>query len=303
MELKQIMESRLQAMEAERDRLTEAWKPNIDSVKAYMAKQGKTLTKMDERNIARCLENATIEALGRSRSKLFETTDSSAIQFLGIQLPIISALLPSLVLNKIATVQALDRRSAGVFYMDVKYGNAKGTVAAGDTMIGAKTGQNKTVDGRYYASQRIGAEVISGSGTTFTSAVLTYLPVIAGSVVITGGTSGETFTDNGANVLVSSRSSGATGSIDYTTGVFSVTFQSSQASGAVSADYRYNYQTMTETSTLSPVPEVNVSVSYDTVTALDFILRSKYTLAAAIDLEKAHGLKDLARNHRNMIYN
>jgi len=217
-------------------------------------------------------------------------TDSSAIQFLGIQLPIISALLPSLVLNKIATVQALDRRSAGVFYLDVKYGNAKGTVAAGDTMIGSTSGQNTTADGRSYASQRIRAEVVSGSGTSFASKVLTYLPVVAGSVVITGGTSGETFTDNGANVLVSSRSSGATGTIDYTTGTFTVTFQSSQASGAVSADYQYNYQTMTETSTLSPVPEVNISVSYDTVTALDFILRSKYTLAAAIDLEKAHGL-------------
>lgn len=51
MELKELMESRLASMEAERDRLVEAWKPNIDSVKAYMAKQGKTITKMDERNI------------------------------------------------------------------------------------------------------------------------------------------------------------------------------------------------------------------------------------------------------------
>jgi hypothetical protein len=68
----------------------------------------KSLNSMDEMNIARCLENALLEGGVKSQSKLFETTDSSAISFLGIQLPVIAALLPSLVLNKLAVTQALD---------------------------------------------------------------------------------------------------------------------------------------------------------------------------------------------------
>jgi hypothetical protein len=38
------------------------------------------------------------------------------------------------------------------------------------------------------------------------------------------------------------------------------------------------------------VPEVNIEVTQETVTAEDFPLRANYTLAAAIDLEKAHGI-------------
>jgi len=49
-----------------------------------MQKQGKTLNDMDKMNIARCLENALLEGGVKSQSKLFETTDSSAISFLGI---------------------------------------------------------------------------------------------------------------------------------------------------------------------------------------------------------------------------
>lgn len=46
------------------------------------------------------------------------------INFLGVQLPVILASLPPLVLGDIAAVQALDQRTAEVFYLDVKYGTA-----------------------------------------------------------------------------------------------------------------------------------------------------------------------------------
>ena len=81
MSMEQLIESRMSSMKADRTRLAESWAPYINSVKSYMEKQGKTLTPMDEQNIARCLENALLEGGVKSQSKLFETTDSSAISF------------------------------------------------------------------------------------------------------------------------------------------------------------------------------------------------------------------------------
>ena len=82
---------------------------DIGSVEAYLGKSGKSLSEIDRMNIARCLENALLQGGMKSKSKLFETTDSSMISFLGIQLPVIAALLPSLVLNKICVTQALEQ--------------------------------------------------------------------------------------------------------------------------------------------------------------------------------------------------
>jgi hypothetical protein len=282
--LHELMESRMAAMQSERRRLVEQWAPYVNSVEKFMAKQGKELNEMDKMNIARCLENALLEGGIKARSKIFETTDQSAISFLGIQLPVIAALLPSLVLNKLAVTQALDRRTGAVFYLDVKYNQNKGGISAAQTMMGAKTGHNTTVAGRRYASVRVQDEVLgSAGGLQARSGTLAYKPVIAGSLVITDGV--ETFTDNGANVLVSDASGGVNGTISYTNGAWAVTFATTPA-GTITGTYKYNYETMTG----QAVPEVDISVVQETITAEDFPLAAKFTLGAAIDLEKAHGL-------------
>ena len=281
MSVEKLVESRLAAMQADRRRLTESWKPYIDSVEGYMGKSGKSLTEMDKMNIARCLENALLEGGVKSKSKLFETTDSSAISFLGIQLPIIAALLPSLVLNKLAVTQALDRRSGAIFYLDVKYGSGKGNVAVGQSMMSATTGHNRTEGGREYASARVTTE--SAVGISGNSA---YQPVIVGSFSITNGV--ETLTDNGLGVLVSSLSNGRTGTIYYPTGNWNISGALS-GGGLMTISYKYDWQTSTIPSGQN-VPQVDISVRSEIITAEDFPLRANFTLGAAIDLEKAHGL-------------
>ena len=281
MSIEKLVESRLAAMQADRRRLIESWKPYIDSVEGYMSKQGKTLTEMDKMNIARCLENALLEGGVKSKSRLFETTDSSAIAFLGIQLPVIAALLPSLVLNKLAVTQALDRRSGAIFYLDVKYGSGKGSVSVGQNMISAISGQNATLGGRQYASVRVTTESAVG-----TSGNTGYQPVVAGSFSITNGT--ETLTDNGLGVLVSSLSSGQTGLIYYPTGNWTISGALS-GGGVMTVSYKYDWQTSAVPSGAN-VPQVDISVRSEVITAEDFPLRANFTLGAAIDLEKAHGL-------------
>jgi len=284
MKIGQLMESRIDAMRAERAQLVERYNPLISAASSYLKKEGKELSPEMAGNIARCCESAILNAAQSKRSRIFETTDSSNIDFLGIQLPVIAALLPSLALNELATVQALERRTGGIFFLDVKYGTTKGAISSGSKMMDSKTGHNSTLSGRRYASQRVENETLcTGGGVQEKTGTLDYLPVVAGSVIITDGT--ETLTDDGEGVLVSDASEGAGGTVDYTTGAVSVTFATTPGD-VIYADYKYNY----ETKTTSEVPEVNFDVTYETVTAEDFPLRANYTLASAIDLERAHGI-------------
>jgi len=126
------------------------------------------MSMVERRNIAQCLDNALIEGGIRQQQRLFEaTTTEDHISFLGIQLPVIAAMLPSLVLNDIATVQALDRRVAAVFYLDVRASAARGQLAADEVIHSSKTGYNTKLGSRMYAMAGIPREEVqTGDGST-----------------------------------------------------------------------------------------------------------------------------------------
>lgn len=277
MSTKTLIESRMKALEESKGRLVREWSPYIGAVeKALKEKYGRDMTAVDKQNVAQCLENSLIESAGRS--KIFETTTADNISFLGIQLPVIAALLPSLVLNELATVQALDRRNGSIFFMDLQYGQAKGGVAANTSMLNAKTGHNQTLAGRRYASTLVEAESV----TSPASFQLAYVPYVAGSLTLTGKTAGgDAFTASaGTTGTLTFSESGLAGTVSAG-GLIEITGSPT----SVLASYQYNYEKAT-----SGVPEVNFVLTGESVTALDFPLRTNYTLGAAIDLEKAHGL-------------
>jgi hypothetical protein len=266
MSMEKIVESRINEMRVQRKRLVEAWKPFVESADRNVQKEGRPpLTEIQKENLAQVLENSLLDTVGKKQ--LFETTYGSNISFLGIQLPIISALLPSLVLNDIATVQALDRRTGSVFYLDVIAGTTKGDVTAEDTLISAKTGHASGEGARKYASASATHEVITG-----TSGTLHFASAVAGTVTFTKGT--ETFTDDGAGVLTSDVSGGGTGTITYTTGAWTITAWA--GSGTQYANYFYTYDKASD-----GVPEVNINVTAESITAVDFPLRAKYSMNAA----------------------
>jgi len=277
MSIEKLVESRLQETRMARKRLVEAHQPWIDSAdKNRQAQGGAPLTDIQKENLAQVLENAILDAAGKKQ--LFETTYGQNISFLGIQLPVISALLPSLVLNEISTIQALDRRTGAIFYFDVKTGTAKGTsVSADTTLISAKTGQAAAAAYRKYAT----ASITNESQGTGTSGTLGQASCVKGTLTLVRGV--ETFTDNGDGTLSSDQSGGGTGTITYTTGAWTVTGWI--GTGTIYASYWYNYDT-----SATGVPEVNVSVTSEPITAVDFPLRAKYSMNAAIDLERAHGI-------------
>jgi len=294
MDLQKLQESRLSDLKSQRARLVEGWSPYINAVDRYLKEKGKTtLTEIDKHNVAQCLENSLIEGAMKGGSRLFEgTTYQSDIAFLGVQLPVIAALLPSLVLNKLGIVQALDRRQAAVFYLDVKYNNAKGSVAADGTMMSAQTGHDSTRGGRLYASQRVKDELVDvGDGSTLAfSSTAAYLPVVSqlNSVTVSWTSGSTVYTMVNSATVTALTGAHGTGTINLTTGAITVTIDSGYAPDNLTnvvVEYKYDYERTT-----SDIPGVNISLTSSTITAEDFPLRADYTLGASIDLQKAHGL-------------
>jgi hypothetical protein len=76
--------------------------------------------------------------------------------------------------------------------------------------------------------------VRSGAPQTYAGNTLT-APIEPGSLIITDGVT--TFTDNGLNVMAVTAGSGNAGTINYTTGAYSVTFTAANNSASVTATY------------------------------------------------------------------
>lgn len=206
----------------------------------------------------------------------------------------------ALALNELAVVQALDRRIGAVFYMDVQYGNDKGSVSDGDTMIGARTGHSETRSGRRYAMSRVVDEVIGTGDNTYvldlewsgTGAIINRENIKFEKI--------ENFGDMDTEERTTLGSSDSSGTVtgDYVTG--NVTANGGGtivAAGLNSADviyitYDYQYDLVDSECDCGAggVPEVDVAVTQDTVEAIDFPLRAKYSIGAQIDLMKAHGI-------------
>jgi hypothetical protein len=260
---------------------------------SYKGKRGRELTLHEQRNLAMCMNNAITESAVHHRSRLFEATTEDDISFLGIQLPVIAALIPSLALNEVANVQAIDRRIAAVFYLDVLYGSSKGGVTSGETMLDAQTGHPESKAARRYAMARVVDESL-GTGNGALSGTVDYAPglinlenvkieKVSGSTRTTLGTS-----DSSGNITGDYIS--GTGSITAA-GVYSLTITGVDSTDTIYITYDYQYDLTTDASgDRNGVPKANVQVTQSTVEAIDFPLRAEFSLGAQLDLQKAHGI-------------
>jgi len=314
MDMHKLIESRLDQIYEQQDRLSEAWSPYINAVNKYLQEtQNRSMNDHERRNVAQCLENALVDSGLRSRSKLFEATTEDNISFLGVQLPVIAALLPTLVLNDVSIVQALDRRTGAVFYLDVQYASNKGAISSGSSMISPTTGHNRTLSGRMYASTIVEQEAIANSSSITGPNTITYnvayrpgvnvaLPwpynTAGGTTIIKDG-SGCNVADDSAVAATITGSNGITGTITAA-GLLTLTVAagSSTDSSGLTVTYQYQYDLPyteceddeTACRTLTGVPQVDVNIEQEVIQAIDFPLRSSFSLGAAIDLKKAHGL-------------
>ena len=130
------------------------------------------------------------------------------------------------------------------------------------------------LDGTELKTQVTGEVLATGDGTTTTfSGTLANYTVKAGTLTITDGT--ETFTDNGDGTLTGD--AGGSGTINYETGEYSVTFNTAPASGTdITADYYYLPYTLSGsegkiTMDSAPGSGVEVTVTYYTGGVLGYV--------------------------------
>lgn len=301
MDLHEAIRMEMKAMDARRDALCNKplIKEHLEELDKHLERsRGSGLSVMERRNVAQCLDNAIMEGGIKQNQRLFEaTTTEDHISFLGIQLPVISALLPSLVLNDIATVQALDRRIAAVFYMDVRASAARGQLAADEVIHSSKTGYNTKKSAKMYAMAGVPREEVrAGDGTTTsTTGINPGIILLANTIIerLTAAGVYETIaTCSSAGVFASVSGTGVTvsGTLDAS-GAYTITVSGTDSDDTILLTYYYQYDLPEDTyGNKTGVPEEDIIISQDTVTAMDFPVRAKYSIGASIDLQKAHGM-------------
>ena len=206
----------------------------------------------------------------------------------------------------------MDRRIAAVFYLDVKYGSTKGGVTAGQTMLSATTGHDEAKAGRRYAMARVVGEVLTDdagstdamSGTVKYSGTKAIINRENIKVYDADGTLlGIGTKDSTAITDATDDSSGVTGTMSVN-GVYDIDFSNATpASGSaatITYDYQYDLVDEDADNDISGVPEVDVGVRQETVEAIDFPLRAKYSIGAQIDMMKAHGISKLVPSYSNV---
>lgn len=311
MDLKGLVDSRYSEVQQRMDKLTEQWSPFIRGVNDYVkSERGEGLSIHETRNLAQCLDNAFMSATMKSKTRMLninEATTEDDIAFLGIQLPVIAALLPSLALNDVALVQSLDRRVGGVFYLDVEYASNKGEVTDGQTMISSKTGHDRTMAGRTYASTRVMNELIEGSdsasgGDVLTGTTLAYAPGVSlqnGTIVLKDGngvviaSNADSNAEAGDNVGTFTNTDETVSVTVNAAGEYTIELDSAYdvPTGGLFISYTYQYDLPEDGyGNRTGVPKAKINVTMDTITAMDFPLRSEYSIGAALDLMKAHGI-------------
>jgi len=233
------------------------------------------------------------------------STDSSDIaQFKRISIPLVRRIFPQLIANKIVSIQPLLGPTGLVYYLRYRYSSNKGATRGASNNSGFpgddanSLQQLATGDANLdtmYTSQMVSNEVSStDSGATTTAAYspLEHTPVIPGSVtgtVYDGTTVVQTFTVSESGVFtfsdVNSPSIKATaGTLNVTTGEMVLTWNSAAGDNHVVVSYEYNMEGNPD------MPEINMAVESDSVTAKTRKLKAVWTYEAQQDLRSQHNL-------------
>lgn len=229
---------------------------------------------------------------GKGNVMIDETTRSAVMGgFTDHLFPVIRAAMPSNPLNDIVSVQPTSRRIATITYFNWVYGSTKGNIAKGQKLFDANTG--KPDNGRNYSGAFIEAEPISVSAGSSMTATLKWVSgggVRPGTVRLDLPISGDTLivSDNGRGGLTAVKDSDgsavtlSTGTINYITGGIAITSASAFVSGTGVANYGWNSEG-------GDLPEVDVSITTNSVETQRRGLRMNNTAEAAFDLQQEYG--------------
>lgn len=227
--------------------------------------------------LAVCLE-ATQQQINRVEN-LYEATQPTDIgPFKKFGLELVTAVVPNLIANDIVSVQPMANKIGEVRYIKYLYGSNKGKVAAGQEYNSFQ----KFSGGNFnYSSEIVEEESIGESGETSYTGNLSWIPIRPGTVEFKVGST--VLKDNGAGVVTGTGLT--TGTINYTTGAYSLTF--AQATTAdITVDYEFNLEQAPVNS-----PEFQLKIETMPVTARSRKLKALYAFDAAYDLQRDYGVE------------
>jgi len=230
-----------------------------------------------QKTFEQLLENThgVIENYERNAKRLNESTQATDIgPFRYHAYDLITGIFPNLVAHEVVSVQALQQKNGQVFYLRFVYGNDKGNVDKGGVAL-----DPWTVDSQHsYTTETVDNEVLGILGEESYTGNLAWTPARPGTVVIDAGA--VTATDNGKGVI---SGDGVTGTIDYATGAYTLTFTAdTEADVLVSYEYNLEYAP-------TKAPELKAEVVQLPISARPRRLRATYAFEASYDFEKQYG--------------
>jgi hypothetical protein len=233
------------------------------------------------------------------------STDTGDIaQFKRISIPLVRRIYPQLIANKIVSVQPLLGPTGLVYYLRFRYSSNKGARRGADNNSGFPgddvNSLMQTADGTanldvYYSSQFVQNESTNtdpGAILTAAYAPTEHTPVIPGTVtgtVYDGSVAVQTFTVSAAGsftfTLLGAYSTFATGgTINYTTGEVTLTWNAAPGANHVVASYEYNMECNQD------LPEINLVVESEEIVARTRKLKAVWSYEAQQDLRSQHNL-------------
>tara|TARA_Y100000310_G_scaffold236856_1_gene240103 strand:- start:1343 stop:2887 length:1545 start_codon:yes stop_codon:yes gene_type:complete len=234
------------------------------------------------------------------------STDAGSNLIPRVMFPMIRRVYPTLIANKLVSVQPLTAPTGVIYYIVYQYTNSKGGITADDEYTGV-TQQGSPAFATWYTSEKIGPYTATIGDTADSTVVstATALTFLTAAVV-----AGDTTTII-KRVEVYDANTGA-GGTQYTTSMFpSSTDASPVWSGTYNTYYDYdtsaivlrdgtNSQSQWESGdnvvcylvynqeNLSTMPEMEFSISSETVTATERKLKVRWTKEAEQDMKAYH---------------
>lgn len=251
---------------------SDMWKPYLED--------------MDESRDGGILKSHTavmLENCRRWAEGLEETTRAIQIgDFQKYSFPLIRAIFPELVSQRLVSVQPMLGPVSQVFYMDFIYGSNKGNITRGSKMFDSVALGTSNPD---YSSPLVDEEQIAtgtGSASTYTGN-FAHIPVRSLTITITDGT--QVVQDDGNGNLVGNVTAGSN-TINYQTGAFSFKFANATTLNTpITSSYEYDFEAQTD------IPEVDLNLTSSPVMARPRKLKTRWSLESAFNLRSLHGLE------------
>ena len=261
------------------------WKRNVEAVnKARLANKMQPMDSWTETVLSTVLEtyNNRVNMINARNSmgmgRVVEATQTGDVSFLRTHgINILTATMPSLIANELVSVQPLQARVGELRYLDVKFGDTKGRIKAGETMFSNERVGGPSAEFNYSADEINGETLVFDSAKK--AANLSWFPVVPGSVKFK--LDGADFTDNKSGKIL--KAGADAGTINYATGAIVLTAAATNVND-VFADYQYN-----NVDAPTEAPELDLSVKGIPVIARARKLKTVMSFDAMFDLQAQYG--------------